>query len=298
MTQRFKLNKHPSGVELKLARYKDADEFHEHCHDWLMVREDLNNGLINLGNLLSQNQDIFQQPYWFGGFVDTKGIVGCAMHARPDGLVLSDMPDLAVNILVRNLSAELGSIDRVLGPTKTAQYFAKNWGREIGVCPQAQSEWNVYRVDTIAPLSSAASGRLRQGTVDDTPLVHSWGTDYGEERPSPVDVPDYLSRKLKNGDLYVWENQGPRTILTISGRIGKGVRVSAVYTPPQHRGNGFASAALQEICRRMKSDGFSYVTLSVLINDPAERVYQKLGFHSIGQRAAITFSVCDPSSSN
>jgi len=282
---------------LKLVRYKDADEFHEQCRDWLMVREDLNNGLINLGNLLSQNQEIFQQPYWYGGFVDTKGMVGCAIHARPDGLVLSEMPDQAVNMLVRNSSGELEFVDRVLGPTKTAQYFAENWGRAVGVCPQSQSEWNVYRLDNIVPLTFTASGRLRPGTIDDTPLVHSWGADYGDERPAPVDVPNYLSRKLKNGDLYVWEDLGPRTILTIAGRIGKGVRVSAIYTPPQHRGNGFASTALQEICRRMKSDGFSYVTLSVLVNDPAERVYQKLGFYSIGQRAAFTFSACDPSSS-
>lgn len=283
---------------MKLVRYKNAEEFQEQCREWLMVRADLNNGLINLGDLLSQDQDIFQQPYWFGGILDTKGIVGCAIHARPDGLVLSDMPDLATDLLVRNLSAELGFVDRVLGPKTTAQYFADNWGRAIGVCPQPQSEWNVYRIDNIVPLTHAASGWLRLGTIDDTSLVQSWGTDYGAEKPAPVNVPNYLHRKLKNGDLYVWEDQGPKTILTVSGRIGKGARVSAVYTPPQHRGNGFASAAIQEICRKIKSDGFSYVTLCVLVNDPAERVYQKIGFHSIGQRSALTFSACDPSSSN
>lgn len=283
---------------MKLIRYKDADEFQEHCRDWLMIRDDLNNGLINLGDLLSQNQEIFEKPYWYGGFLDTEGIVGCAIHARPDGLVLSEMSNQATNMLVRNLSAEIKFVDRVLGPKTTAHYFAEKWGRANGICPQPQSEWNVYRVDNIVPLTSMATGRLRLGSIDDTSLVRSWGTDYGNERPAPVDVSNYLFRKLKNGDLFVWEDQSPRTILTISGRIGKGVRVSAIYTPPQHRGNGFASAALHEICRRMKSDGFSYVTLSVLINDPAERVYQKIGFYSIGQRAALTFSVGDQSSRN
>ena len=61
-----------------------------------------------MGILLSQNQEIFQQPYWYGGFVDTNEIVGCAIHARTDGLVLSEMPDQAINMLVRNLNGKLG----------------------------------------------------------------------------------------------------------------------------------------------------------------------------------------------
>lgn len=44
----------------------DADEFREHCHDWLMIGDDLDNGLIKLGDLLSQDQEIFEQPYCYG----------------------------------------------------------------------------------------------------------------------------------------------------------------------------------------------------------------------------------------
>lgn len=60
------LDKRPIGVEWRLIRYMDADEFREHCHDWLMIGDDLDNGLIKLGDLLSQDQEIFEQPYCYG----------------------------------------------------------------------------------------------------------------------------------------------------------------------------------------------------------------------------------------
>ncbi|MGB5335382.1 MAG: GNAT family N-acetyltransferase [Woeseiaceae bacterium] len=130
-------------------------------------------------------------------------------------------------------------------------------------------------------------GELRKGNEDDDQIVRYWGQFYGEEKPAPVDVSDFMARKLSEGDLYIWDDHGPRTMIALSGRVGRGIRVSAVYTPPEHRGKGYASAGVAEICRRELDGSRDFVTLVAEIDDPAERMYQRLGFYKIGERSCF-----------
>jgi predicted GNAT family acetyltransferase len=85
--------------------------------------------------------------------------------------------------------------------------------------------------------------------------------------------------------MYVWDNNGPTTLITLSGFTENGVRISAVYTPVEHRGHGYASIAVAKMCDELFAKGYSFVTLVAIDGDPAEKIYRRLGFKKIGSRA-------------
>ena len=104
----------------------------------------------------------------------------------------------------------------------------------------------------------------------------------GLVQPAPVDVSDYMLRKLSEGDLYVWDDIGTKAILSLAGRAGKGIRISGVYTPPEFRGSGYASAAVAALSHAKLSNGRDFVVLNVTDGNPAEDLYRRLGYRLIG----------------
>lgn len=266
-----------------------AAEFQHHYHQWLMEKEDLNNGLLSLASVLLNEEHVFSPPYWFGGVVTDDKIVGCGIHARPDGLVITEVPDVALPYMVKSLGPLGDQLCRVYGPDKTAEKFADLWGEIVNVAPQIQSRWHIYRATQLKPPQFGAQGNLRSGENFDLKLVREWGRAYGKEKPAPLDVADFMNRKLDSGDLYIWENGSPMTLITLSGRTDNGIRISAVYTPPEYRGHGYASAAVIAISQSMLDSGIRWITLSAERDDPAERVYQRIGFKIIGSKISIVF---------
>jgi mycothiol synthase len=63
---------------------------------------------------------------------------------------------------------------------------------------------------------------------------------------------------------------------------------------PEERGRGIASALVVEVLRRFRAAGGEHVLLDVNVNNPtAERVYARLGFEVIGQRARYIQAIGD-----
>ena len=254
-----------------------------------MEKEDLNNSLLSLASVLLNKEHVFSPPYWFGGVKTDDKIIGCGIHARPDGLVITEVPNVALPYLVKSLGSLGDQLRRVYGPIETAEKFADLWSKKNNVAPRIQSRWHVYRASQLNPPRIDAQGHLRLGTSADSEFVTEWGHAYGKEKPAQLDVADFMNRKLDSGNLYIWENGSPMTLITLSGRTDHVIRISSVYTPPEYRGHGYASAAVIAISQRMLDVGIRWITLSAEIDDPAERVYQRIGFKIIGNKISIAF---------
>lgn len=91
----------------------------------------------------------------------------------------------------------------------------------------------------------------------------------------------HVEHRIENGRTYAWFDDHRRLLFKadISAQSPWGAQVSGVYTPPSLRGNGIATVAMWDICDSLFDRGFPRVTLYVnRTNEPARRVYQKVGF--------------------
>ena len=100
---------------------------------------------------------------------------------------------------------------------------------------------------------------------------------------------------IRHGRTYIKLGEDasgqPRVIFKADiGALAGGVaQIQGVWTAPDMRGQGIASAALASVIRQLRSDPqIRHVTLYVNhYNTPALRVYEKLGFHRLSDWATV-----------
>ena len=270
-------------THLKLVICTDAEQFLNRCESWLRQRSDIHNAMYYSAILISRQSPVFTGPYWYGVVEDDSGdIVACGCHNRPNGLFISETPESMLDEVHSSVANAVGVPHRIMAPQLTAKYLAERSSDTNGVSIRFQARWHTYRLDDIDWPGDDIRGRLRKGRSDEADLIAQWGRAFGEEQPAPVDVSEFMLRKLSVGDLYVWDDSGAKTVLSLSGPAGKGIRISGVYTPPEFRGNGYASAAIAALSHAQLSNGMDFVVLAVTAGNPAEELYQKLGFRLVG----------------
>lgn len=270
---------------MKLVEFKDVAEFRRRVRDWLMLDEALHNGLIGALDLLVEGSSVYSPPYWFGAVEEEGEILGIGVHTKPDGLVMTAMPGSILKDVFHAVDRVVGPPHRIMAPEPASNWLSNTWARHDELRRRLQMVWNVYKLEASDLPMVDVPGELRHSTESDNETAQSWGTEYGIEKPAPVDVAQFMLRKLRRNELYFWDNDGPKTMLTLSGFTENGVRISSVYTPNEHRGNRYASATVATTCRMLFDKGMKFVTLVAVDGDPAERIYQRLGFEKIGSRS-------------
>lgn len=75
-----------------------------------------------------------------------------------------------------------------------------------------------------------------------------------------------------------------------AGQTPAGIRVGPVYTPPQHRGRGYASNLTAEVSRRMLAERrrfcFRYTDLA---NPTSNHIYREIGYRPVTDAVMLTF---------
>ena len=86
-------------------------------------------------------------------------------------------------------------------------------------------------------------------------------------------------------------------MLSVSLAALSGVRISAVYTPPEFRGRGYASAAVAYLTSDKIRQGASYASLVVETEDEhLHRLYGRIGFQRDDSRLNIIVDEPDSAS--
>jgi predicted GNAT family acetyltransferase len=82
--------------------------------------------------------------------------------------------------------------------------------------------------------------------------------------------------------LYVWEDQEPVSMVGYAGPTPNGIRVSAVYTPPERRNRGYASAGVAALSQMLLDGGRRFCFLFTdLANPTSNRIYQQIGYRAV-----------------
>jgi predicted GNAT family acetyltransferase len=119
-----------------------------------------------------------------------------------------------------------------------------------------------------------------------------WVAAFAEEAHAEhVDAPGFVDARLQgSGGIVVWEHDGVVSLAGYGGRTPNGIRIGPVYTPPEKRRNGYASALVAELSRRLLDEGRSHCFLYTdLANPTANRIYMDVGYELVAESAEIAF---------
>jgi predicted GNAT family acetyltransferase len=91
-----------------------------------------------------------------------------------------------------------------------------------------------------------------------------------------------VDARLAAGRALVWEDRGPVSYAGSSTPAGGVVRIGPVYTPPAHRGRGYASALVAAISQLSLDRGAAACCLYTdLANPTSNRIYLAVGYRPL-----------------
>jgi predicted GNAT family acetyltransferase len=209
-----------------------------------------------------------------------------AIRTPPHNLSLSTCDRTkALPLLVDCLlqAPSVGRLPGVLGPAEVADSFAELWSSATGVRALLAHRQRIYRLDGVEPVKGV-NGTFRLANGADAPLLAGWIEGFFREAlpHKPFDARATAERWLSSSgrELFLWELGGrPVAMAGAAGRTPNGIRIGAVYTPPECRRRGYASALVAALSQRQLDAGRKFCFLFTdLANPTSNHIYQQLGY--------------------
>lgn len=244
-----------------------------------------------------------EDPYYYGSEVplllsilEQERVVGVVVMTPPKRIVLSRIDtdiQAAVVHLVRHLRRIDVQIPGVVGPAVEAQAFSDTWVEGmLGVSTSISRRMRVFEAKTVANLPLSL-GKMRFARMNEHSLMARWIVAFSEELGEPVNLEDaksHVEKLIKDQQLYVWDHDGPVSITGVSRPMRNGTTIGPVYTPPEHRGKGYATSCVMLLTKKLLSDGYSFCSLYTDLSNPTSNsIYMKIGYVPIGDALELDF---------
>jgi GNAT superfamily N-acetyltransferase len=284
----------------------DVAEFLAAAREYLTRERARNTVILTVSEQLRVNRAAYSLPAGaseshgtairplFGWWTGQAGVVGGAfMHTPPHPLLLSAVPANVAEGLAAALAGR--PLRGVNGHVDAAEAFAAAWRAASPRGRTAeQRRLRLYRLGELAWPEPAPDGAPRVAANSDAPLLTDWfaafvdevhDTDAGEDQAAGV------RDKLSHGGILVWEAGGrPVSIAGVTRQVAGMLRVGPVYTPPELRGHGYASAVTAAASLRAREAGAQEVLLYTdLANPTSNSIYQRIGYRPVEDRVVLAF---------
>jgi uncharacterized protein len=237
------------------------------------------------------------EALWLSVHDDRDELVGVALRTPPYPILLADMPPAAVLALADHLAASHPRLPGVNGPVELARQFATRWAALTGARVAPADAGRLFRLHRLTP-PNGVPGRLREATGADRDLLVRWSAAFAAEAGTrgPADPARPIDARLaRGGMLWLWEVDGtPASGLWLNLPAAGVVRVSGVYTPPELRRRGYASACVAAASEYALDAGAVACVLNTdLANPTSNKIYQAIGYRPVRDTQIWSFEYSD-----
>jgi uncharacterized protein len=283
-------------MEITIEQFADAGAFLAEAEAFLLAHEAVNN--VPLGNarrLVANPPSTVPRvpaPFFAVARHPDGHILTAAVQTPGWAITLAKHPlesDLTMLPLARHAWAAGYRFPGVNGPQHSALAFANAWCALSGQQPHIHMRMCVYQLDALIPLPSdqTSLGTLRQATEADFELVARWAYLMGQDIREPVTEESARTRtkdRLARGEAVLWEVPGHEGPVSMAGKTrptGTGITVNYVYTPPEHRGKGYASGCVAAFSAALLKEYRFCALFTDLDNPISNSIYQKMGYRPL-----------------
>jgi len=273
---------------VQLTRHESAGEFLARAGDFLSAREAEHNLILGISSRLQREPLLYGEPAYLASVDDGGRVVGVTMRTPPHNLILSEIDDeAAIPLVLADAREVFDTLPGVVGPKAPVAEFAELWQEATGAGAQLEIAQRCFRADRVdAPAN--VPGDMRDYETRDRELAVEWMDAFVAEAlhgPEPESSAEFVDRRSEDpdGGLVLWEDDGESVSMAgYGGRTPNGIRVGPVYTPPELRGRGYASALTAALTQRLLDEGRKFCFLFTdLANPTSNSIYQRIGYRPV-----------------
>lgn len=274
---------------MDVVQLSDPGEFLERAAPLLLADEARHNLILGIAGTLRDHPGLYpDSALWL---VEHGGrAAGAALRTRPLNLVLARGTEAAVDALAQSLDEDFPG---VVGAVPEVDRFVAARGSDA--VPRARQA--IYALSAVVP-PRAPAGRPRPATQADRPLLLDWWRAFGiealgEVEPDAGRVARNVDHKLSepHGGIALWEVGGaPVSAAGFGSPTPTGIRIGPVYTPPEQRGRGYASALTAHVSAEQLAAGRRFCFLYTdLANPTSNKIYVAIGYERVCDSVEYSF---------
>ena len=180
------------------------------------------------------------------------------------------------------------------GVAEASDTFAQIWGEKTGHEVSLLINLRAYELQKLEEIDCPPGGMRVAEEEDVRKAVDMLNAMRAELVVQPGNAAT-LESALKNIRLrrtffWVVAEEVVSITLTVRPQI-KGVCISGVYTPPEHRRKGYARALVAEVTKEMLSRGYKMTNLFTDLSNPtSNKIYQEVGYQPVCDYHQYQFS--------
>jgi len=257
--------------------YNTASSFSDSCRSILLAEEAKNNMFIGC---MDTAESVYKNDKFIFGEITDQSRIELVFICNPKGQVLLFSPSLSADRrLYKLLSNEIEKtgfhIDRVIAAPSVAEMFAGEYSQLTKRKNEVNMRMNILRLTRLIP---------RKLLDLDAKKI----TENCEYALTPAHI-QFINESIygQEGLYFLIKEKIPVSQAAIRRRVSMG----GVYTPEEHRRNGYSSTLVYSLAKRILDDGNPYCVVHTDADDPiSNRMYKSIGFEHIADMKDIVFS--------
>ena len=228
--------------------------------------------------------------YWLA--VRDDDVAGVAFQSPLDFVItITPMDAEIAEALVDTIVAAGVYQPGVSGEAGSAARFAGFWTERRKSAARPVRGERLYEIADVSAPATSGSGFCRRASEADHALLTEWfrgfRADTGE---GPVlDPARTVADRVAAGHFWIWEHDGPVAMAAVTEPVAQVRRVQAVYTPPDSRHRGFASALVATLSANTLRSGCRCVLYTDLANPTSNSIYRKIGYSAVAEVTRYAF---------
>jgi len=209
------------------------------------------------------------------------GFYGAALR-RPDGpLVFEDSDPIAVVAFAADLAARAPKLAGVVGALRGCEAFARAWQARTGRAHVLRFHLRHHMLTEVLPVPPAPGAPRVADDADADWLIESSfaftleaGVTENQERFMAA-----MPKRIARGDFWVWSDDVPVAFAGWADAGDDAARIAPVFTPPEARRRGYATALVAALARSILHRGRRRVFLVAdVANRTSNAIYARIGF--------------------
>ena len=274
---------------MNLSRFASAPDFRARAEPFLVEREVYHNLILGLAAALTVNPNLYPSQPYFAVIEDAGQVIAAAVMTPPYRLVLSlsDSRE-ALTLIAQDVREFRPDTPGVLAPVPVSLHFAEIWRDLTGPPFRKSMAERLYKLEKVRH-PTGVSGQMRRAVESDRALLLEWVKafqleTFGEADDSAIErgVHNMLTMPPDYRGVYLWEDPYPVSLVAYGGPTPNSMRLGPVYTLPEFRGRGYASACTAAVSQYLLDSGRKFCTLFTdLANPTSNKIYQQIGYEPV-----------------
>ena len=274
-------------MRVEIERPADANEFLERAGPFLLEREAEHNLIFGIAGRLRTDPRTYGEDPYFAIASEDERVLGVVLRTPPHNLILSLVDDeSALEPLAADVRSTFASLPGAIGPSSAAAAFVRIWQAQTGATGRIAMRERTYRAEE-AIVPEGVPGSMRPYEKRDRELVIGWMDAFVKEAmptAPPEDATGWLDRREADPEsgIVIWEDGGPVSFGGFGGPTPNGIRIGPIYTPPDLRRRGYASALTATLTAQLLESGRRFCFLFTdLANPTSNSIYQRIGYRPV-----------------